>query len=359
MWKYIKSFLAFLFTVAWLFLSLELITRVGYYIRTNDVYYLSYGNVAMRCFLNPIVDKITGAGMYTRNAKLDFTMAVFGGSTTNQGEANSQFEYSKFLQNRLNKEYPGSNSRVLNFGCGGLESGGELERMKAYLTSVKTSPDVIFVYTGLNDANNVRHVKKISAGRTTIYEFEIMRTQQDRLKSADKTLESCSLFYSVMKEKIARDILRNADFFNRLQPSSESKGAGETVSRKKNLTEEAFLISRVETFSRNVRDMIKLCKRFNVRLYFGVNPVSDSYKKEKPELVSLLNKIYASLREEAREYNIPVIDIAAVVDALPKADRSKIFAGDGMHMYKEGNEIVAGVIYKKMEKDIAPLMSRR
>lgn len=87
-----------------------------------------------------------------------------------------------------------------------------------------------------------------------------------------------------------------------------------------------------EYFSRNLKELIKICARENMQLIFS------SYPKEMPDL----------MQENAYVYGIPIVDHRMVFDRLSqKKDSAELFSKDG-HCSKEGYMVLAENIARKI-----------
>jgi len=307
------------------FLVLEISVRAVYYYRTGEGYYLYWGRtnaefILSRYFAGILKSKDDGE---TEKDK-SYIIAALGGSTVYGWFVPRDKTWPYLLEQKLNEAAGRHAFSVINCGQGGSDSTSDIARIKDFLASGRA--DMIIYYAGINDSV-MRGVKK---GRA-YYTLDYMNTPF--LERLNGMLMKFSLFYTVLHEKLTgRAILKKKT--GKIKGSSDGDGVEE-------LTEYSAL-----RFKQNILSLNELCKNMNIKLVLGTVPAIKA-----PPFYSV---ILDETRAMARQSRMRLIDVNAIFDSLPAAERDSMFVEDGVHLNERGTAFVAGFFAKELQNLLDP-----
>ena len=193
----------------------------------------------------------------------------------------------------------------------------------------KGLPDLVIIYSGVNDAVNVGGFWN---------EFDWL----DRLYH---WIGSRSLFFVSMRYKVIRLFRRVTARRSRPRPWSELEGflhrrhRGEPPSDTKVLLTLGLASGRYRTY---ISDAIAFAKAMNVPVIVGTIPIDD--RRAPQQLVLAHETIFRILREVANDHRVPFVDVWREFQAAP--NRYKFFPGDYVHVNQQGVKWVAEVFFK-------------
>lgn len=237
---------------------------------------------------------------------------AYGGSTTFCYNLETDQAWPLRLQEELRK-YAGPKSQVLNAGAITWSIGQEMARAKRDLPRLK--PDVVILYSGLNEETNANHLKLegISLEKAVAEgKYGIFTTNLDQ----SRWLKRNSL------------IVRFLEYTNLFGPAPNYRPARDYP-----------IVPEVrDNFNRTLREFIALIRQNNARpLYvimggleeIGTNRQFLRYSREGAKV--------------AREMGVPVIDSNEVINNY-KGDKADLFAPSGAHWSALGAILLAKFI---------------
>lgn len=237
---------------------------------------------------------------------------AYGGSTTFCYNLETDQAWPLRLQEELRK-YAGPKSQVLNAGAITWSIGQEMARAKRDLPRLK--PDVVILYSGLNEETNANHLKLegISLEKAVAEgKYGIFTTNLDQ----SRWLKRNSL------------IVRFLEYTNLFGPAPNYRPARDYP-----------IVPEVrDNFNRTLREFIALIRQNNARpLYvimggleeIGPNRQFLRYSREGAKV--------------AREMGVPVIDSNEVINNY-KGDKADLFAPSGAHWSALGAILLAKFI---------------
>jgi lysophospholipase L1-like esterase len=313
---YAKQVLFSLVITVLFFAALEAAWRVGMSVATRKAGHLLYGNDVLKMRLGILAGRAAGSagaprdGIGTDDTTLILTL---GGSTTKctpyVSEAHS---WPRRLEYYLNETDSLRNVSVRNLA----QQGNLLKRnLKEYEAYRKDHPGVraALFYMGINDALAI-----------SLAEDDAQRIRPSFPARLDARIASVSLFYATItgaRWKIA--------------------GGNDTGSRT-GVVYGDVTARGLRKFRERVGVLAALARVYPTRIILCSVPVSRSYLSHHPEVASLYEEIVVIMREEARAGGIAFLDVnGRMYEEYP--DFGDYFI-DGVHINKEGNDIVARLI---------------
>lgn len=272
-----------------------------------------------------------------------YRIACMGGSTTYEPYVPVDSTYVAYLEEYLNRRFPGRPIEVLNAGVGAYNSADTFARF--HFKVLDYAPDMVVNYDGINDVwpmlckgpfeSDLRHARKV------MEPFE----PPSRLASA---LARRSFAFRVLYFKLR---------------------LGGTVPSIMDLTYEPFDMTvatyeaaSTRAFRRNLEDTAFICKGRGIELVLctfaadefqtGRDPARDPYALLMRG-VDDLNKVTASV---ARELSLPLIDLdRAMPRNEPAAKEAHRYFTDICHTSRRGNRAKANLI----GQGIVPILEKK
>lgn len=108
----------------------------------------------------------------------------------------------------------------------------------------------------------------------------------------------------------------------------------------------------LEEYKKNLLEIVKIAKTYTEKILFvGVAVVENEIQEFKGTLLSneLLREHYKVMAEVACECGVPIIDVnSGLVKSV-----EPVYFKDGVHLNDAGHKIVAGLVWKELEKFLA------
>ena len=225
----------------------------------------------------------------------EFRFAAFGGSTTARWGELQKRNWPEWLEKLLQDAFPNRKVIAEDWGTSGATSdyvATSVRHRLGFRKRHKGLPDLVIIYSGVNDAVNVGGFWN---------EFDWL----DRLYH---WIGSRSLFFVSMRYKVIRLFRRVTARRSRPRPWSELEGflhrrhRGEPPSDTKVLLTLGLASGRYRTY---ISDAIAFAKAMNVPVIVGTIPIDD--RRAPQQLVLAHETIFRILREVANDHRVPFV----------------------------------------------------
>ncbi len=349
-----KNIIFSMVVVTLFFAFLEIQQRVRYYLRSKDIEYLCYGHTGFEIHLENFLFRVKNAKRKFDNRHTSITdkktilkIDAFGGSTTNYSKIKFEFNYPQQLERLIKEKYPNLLVEVTNRGVPGANSGMVLRNMQVAYRRFNNIPDILVIYSGLNDALRLCRYKQKAPESHEIVVYEYMPI--DFMARLDLTLRKYSLFYLCLKEYIVK--VKYGDI-NRYYSAIRNKER--RIEYAMSPKDELRYIDDVilKDYRKNLKSIIYLCRTLAITPIFGTIPTSPVMAKEYPTELKTLERIFDIMRETARENNVVLVDVRRYFASLKDIDYYFLRGtGDRIHVNEDGNAIVAGLFLKALEEN--------
>jgi lysophospholipase L1-like esterase len=252
-----------------------------------------------------------------------------GGSTTAGYESDVGHTYPALLQKKLNGASEGRNKfEVINAGIGEEELPYINKLLKNELVGYR--PDMVTLYLTFNHLHMWRG--SVNVPKDLYY----------RMYKLKEWFSSRSLLFLTLREKLNIALGRTlGDVYIPI------KGAA-ALSRAYMNTPGVFT-----SYRQDLEEFIRICKEN------GAAPVlmteacvcNSSYMILGKEMKVVYEKMYGVMEDVARRNGAVFIDTAREMEGIKHME--SLFT-DGIHLKPEGNEVLAGIIYRNLKKRIEP-----
>lgn len=237
------------------------------------------------------------------------------------GDSCTEFgRYDESLKSIMDQQSPNSAFTFVNMGVGGWSSYQGLQQLKRDVLPMQ--PRFITMYYGWND-----HWASFGIEDKEIGKFN---------------LEHSTLMLETFSKARIVQLVNKAVFALKQDAGDENKRRPERVS--------------LADFRSNLVQMVRLA-RDNGIVPILITAPSSHRKGAEPaylklrwlndlnELVPLHGQYVQVLREISSAEGVPLIDLYAEFDKMPKAELDLFFLKDGIHLTREGNQKIAEFIY--------------
>ena len=237
------------------------------------------------------------------------------------GDSCTEFgRYDVALKSFMDQQYPNRPFTFVNMGVGGWSSYQGLQQLIRDVVPMK--PRLITIYYGWND-----HWASFGIEDKEIGKFN---------------LEHSTLMLETFSKLRIVQLINKALFAVKQKSGAESKRRPERVS--------------LADFRSNLLQMVHIAKQNDIVPVLITAP-SSHRKGEEPaylklrwlndlnELVPLHSQYAQVLRDISASEGVPLIDLYAEFNKMPKAVLERLFMKDGIHLTNEGNTKIAEFIY--------------
>jgi len=270
-------------------------------------------------------------------------IAVVGGSTVYEPDMPLPNTFCAYLEELLNRSFPGHPIEVLNAGVGGANSADNFGRF--HFKVLDYAPDLVVNYDGINDVwpmlcpgpfeNDLRHARKVMEPSTApgpLATFFCRHTWSFRL------------FYwrLVLKGRVAHIMDLT---YRPMTPTEETYRGGSTGAFRRDLEDEAFI-----------------CRGRGIELVLCTFAADDSFNGRDPEkdpwalLIRGVDDLNPVVKDVAAKQALPLLDFDRLMPRNdPSRPVSERYFADICHNTVRGNLVKANIF----GRFLVPLLEKR
>lgn len=260
-----------------------------------------------------------------------YRIIATGGSTTAGYESDIKHTWPALLQKKLNSGIAGEKSfEVINAGKGAESMGYTTHLLQEEL--VRYAPDMAMVYLTFNHL----HLHRASVNVPRDFHYRVFQFKQ--------WLSDKSLFFLTLREKLTSVFHLEGYVIGDIYIP---------INTPKKLADAFLQTPKVfKDYEKYLQDFADICKAHNITAVFITEACvlsGNSYLLLGEDMAVIYERMYGIMREVARKNDVIFIDAAKSIQDI--SGHEKLFT-DGLHLYPEGNDVLAGLIYTRLKKEI-------
>lgn len=215
-----------------------------------------------------------------------------------------QLTFPKLIQRKLRIFFLGRQLQTINFGVSGYSSYQGLLYFKNI--GLLYNPDMVVVGLGFHDAGlSASEDKEITSDKAWVKKL--------------RSILYRSQIYLLIRKKI-------------YESKREKGGDSENIRR----------VSQ-EDYYNNLKQFVEIGRENNIEVVFFAVPQASPDGCSHPQYVDVM-------RNAAKDFDVPIIDAVKVMKDMPLSQQLTYYVEDKIHFNKEGNELMADIIYDVLKE---------